>query len=282
MKILKAQWMPRKGPAFTLIELLVVVLIIAILASLLLPTLAGAKVKANKLSCVSNLKQLQVAYQMYVEDYKDQLPPNQKSDESTVNWVAGIVNAIGSTDPTNFHQLEQCLLYPYCRSPKIYKCPADILPNPTNNLITDRSYSINTYMNGYDVGCNHQDDWPSNTIFVVQTTLSGIQSPGPTKRMVFVHESPDTIDDGNFSVVPTGGGFDVTDWWNCPTAMHGNAGTFSYADGHAAAIQWQGTQLLTWEQQRAMGNKDSIPVYGLDLIDLNTVQYGQALPAGEN
>jgi prepilin-type N-terminal cleavage/methylation domain-containing protein len=57
--------------AFTLIELLVVVLIIAILAALLLPTLAGAKDQSLRTKCVNNQKQLALAMQMYLNDNRD-------------------------------------------------------------------------------------------------------------------------------------------------------------------------------------------------------------------
>src|SRR5579863_5571595 len=70
---------PRRAPAFTLVELLVVIAVIAILAALLLPALAGAKEQGRSINCRSNLRQLQVCWEMYGNDNGGALCPN--------NWI---------------------------------------------------------------------------------------------------------------------------------------------------------------------------------------------------
>jgi prepilin-type N-terminal cleavage/methylation domain-containing protein/prepilin-type processing-associated H-X9-DG protein len=104
----------RKRSAFTLIELLVVIAIIAILAAILFPVFAQAREKARQTACLSNMKQILTAEQMYAQDYDEMLPRIRQLPFTTV----GVKWAWGAQDA----------LAPYVKNDQIWKCPSDSIP----------------------------------------------------------------------------------------------------------------------------------------------------------
>jgi prepilin-type N-terminal cleavage/methylation domain-containing protein/prepilin-type processing-associated H-X9-DG protein len=237
---LNQRW--RSG-AFTLIELLVVVAIIGILAGMLLPTLAHAKVKARGMVCLNNTRQLALAWLMYADDHGGRLAYNLGGDISRrtvaprtpLNWVNNVLNWELDSDNTNTATITEASLGPYTREVvPVYRCPADDVLSARQKRAgwnrRVRSYSMNAMVG--DVGeLTATGTNVNNPRYIQFFKLTAI--PEPAEIFVFLDEHPDSINDGYFinkAYYP--------EWVDLPASFHNGAGMFSFADGHAEVHRW--------------------------------------------
>src|ERR1017187_2192626 len=265
------------GQGFTLIELLVVIAIIAILAALLIPVLAKAKLRAQGIVCLSNMKQLQLAAIMYGSNNGDSVPANISCQIAhggdTVaghpNWVDGVENSTANGNiaetPVGTSQNDFFLgvlgnsatingtfyaligsIGKYANAAGVYHCPADIYQDPTWHKTRNRSCSANCQVDGTGAGGG------IGKVFQKFSDWGGGQL-GASDTFVYLDENPQSLNDGWFLYHRTGTPPTVND---CPAVNHGFSSSFSFADGHAELELWHDA-FLHVQSPNAPGGTDT-------------------------
>jgi prepilin-type processing-associated H-X9-DG protein len=225
----------RVGTAgFTIIEVGAVLFIIGILVALLSASLNRAKGRALRISCLDNLKELQLAWHMYVDDNADLLPLNKTAlgggnykvfgrRASTNSWVAG-----NPKEDTTTANIEIGTLFPYISTPRLYRCPMDRSRVVAHRDIPrTRSYSMNSFLAG------DNEDKDSR----VKMRMSSLDRPN--RIFVFIEEHESSAWVNGFQVAPKdSGGLGGATWTSTPSDRHEQGCNLSFADGHIEYWKW--------------------------------------------
>jgi prepilin-type N-terminal cleavage/methylation domain-containing protein/prepilin-type processing-associated H-X9-DG protein len=218
-------------PAFTLIELLVVMAVIGILAAILLSALAAAKERAQRLTCLNNLRQLGVAWEVYAGDSSDRIPVNDWELSGAISrspsnsWVVG--NTVLDEDPVT---ITSGTLFSYVKNTDVYRCPSDrglVQGTSTPKL---RSFSLSCYMGGPTADTDNWDVHPLSRTSQIRN-VAGV--------LTFIDENDTTIDDGHF-LYPN-----INNWYNIPSWRHQHGTVLAFADGHSEYWKWKGPEPTT-------------------------------------
>ncbi len=207
---------------FTLIELLVVIAVIAILMALLMPVLHRVREQGQRAVCLSNVKQLAVAWNLYADDHDDRIvsgnttPGAHNRDGACWAYWPGT----DSTEDKRIRGIVDGLLHRYCPNVKLYKCPTGL----RGEVVT---YAIPDSMNGY-------------------YHIPGAQGQIKRRRSQVRNASVQIVflDEGRLSPDSWTVYYDDERWWDQVTVRHADGTNLSFADGHSEYWKWKDPRTL--------------------------------------
>lgn len=249
----------RKG--FSLAELLVVILVIVIVAGTLAPALAKGRAKREAMQCLTNHRQMALAWSLYSADYNGWLLASLTGtgvDTHRVLWCSGnldYTSAKSNWDP-NISIVTSPLFRYSGKNPAIWHCPADLTRvRDSKGVFVQRVRSI-SMSQVFDFGL-----WLPGTLsggpWRCYQRMSEIVNPG--KTWVFIDEHPDSINDGAFALQMPGGTVDavsqarVGQWVDCPASYHEGGCVLSFGDGHGELKRWRGDTTSTRKPMGRLG-----------------------------
>ncbi|MBP7050786.1 MAG: type II secretion system protein [Phycisphaerae bacterium] len=251
---------------FTLIELLVVIAVIAILMSILMPALSRAREQGKRGICLSNLKNLTIAWIMYADDNDDKLVNGDSGEYGiTANGPYWVKSDWGST-MTEYAKKQAILdgaLYPYTQTIKIYKCPT--VERKASTTYGQASKILRTYSIADSMNCKN---WDSMGAPIIKRRAL---IKDPSNRMVF-------LDDGGTCPSALGGWTVYTNqwkWWDPPPVRHGDGTMFSYADGRSDYHKWEDPRTIQFGKKIPATANSEVQGENPDLVWASIMVWGQ-------
>jgi len=240
----------RKG--FTLIELLVVIAVIALLMAILIPVLRSARELGQRTVCLSNLRQLTLAWIAYAEQYDSKIVlgrafGGQGSRPLLKGWL-GRAFSFPESRSAVIENPDKGALWPYVQDIDVYRCPrgrAGHAATYTPVVAANGAPVEGTYLpdtGGWDLP--ELGKRVGRTVLKL-TKLTDIISPGAAQRAVFI----------DMGQTPLGSDFYVYylypkwKWYSAPPIRHRDGTTFSMADGHAEYWKWKGRETVSMPRE---------------------------------
>lgn len=272
----------RKG--FTLIELLVVIAIIAVLMGILMPALKRAREQGHRMVCLSNLRQLQLAWNMYADENEEKIVngeaygggdgtapvPSGGFHDGEKWWTGDDVGdfwlGINLSEKLQKQAIRAGALYAYTGKEKLYRCPTGVRGEFRTYTITDAMNGLRR--SGTFVG--NAGRRVGKTVLWVKKRIDIIQ-PGAAERIVF-------LDEGRITPDSYATHYETQTWWDPPFVRHAEGTNVSFADGHAAYWRFDGKQTIEIGEQAAVPGIDAhslhqlVPQSEADHQDLYRIQ----------